>query len=271
MDTMGRKDRNIRKPATPGTADASEGSRSVRRAIDILGLMLSHRGPVTVAQIIAELGIPKSTAYELIRTLNEADFVAPSSKGNGLFIGRKIYELGMAYRSQVDLLRDGALIAEELRDETGETVQLSVLDNDMMMVLLKEEGHGHLRIISNVGTRVPVNWAAAGRLLVSDLSDAELRDLLKATMRQSPTGNAVMDAEKLIAQIRKFRRLGYATELNEANEHAGCIAAPVLDASGLCFAAMSVVVPEQRLNKPNRERLIVCVMNAAERLSRRLG
>lgn len=268
---MGRKSRREQTAALPTAEEASEGSRSVRRAIDILGLMLARGGPVTVAQIIAELRIPKSTAYELVRTLNEADFVAPASRGTGLFIGRKLYELGMAYRSQVDLLRDGALIAEELRDETGETVQLSVLDNGMMMVLLKEEGRGHLRIISNVGTRVPVNWAAAGRLLVSDLSDAELTNLLNATMRQSPTGNAVMDAEKLITQIRKFRRLGYATELNEANEHAGCIAAPVLDASGLCFAAISVVVPEQRLGKLNRERLIASVMNAAERLSRRLG
>lgn len=271
MDTMGPKSRKPRTAAMPAAEEAGEGSRSVRRAIDILGLMLDRGGPVTVAQIIAELRIPKSTAYELVRTLNEADFVAPASKGSGLFIGRKLYELGMAYRSHVDLLRDGALIAEELRDETGETVQLSVLDNGMMMVLLKEEGRGHLRIISNVGTRVPVNWAAAGRLLVSDYTDAELESLLKKTVRQSPTGNAVMDVEKLIAQIKKFRRLGYATELNEANEHAGCIAAPVLDAAGRCFAAISVVVPEQRLNKPNRERLIASVMGAAEKLSRRLG
>jgi len=259
------------KPSLPVATDTSEGSRSVRRAIDILALMLSRSGPVTVAQIIAELRIPKSTAYDLVRTLNEADYIAPANKGNGLYIGRKLYELGMAYRSHVDLLRDGALIAEELRDETGETVQLSVLDNGMMMVLLKEEGRGHLRIISNVGTRVPVNWAAAGRLLVSDYSAAELRDLLSSTIRESPTGNATMEVDKLIAQIRRFRRLGHATELNEANEHAGCIAAPILDQSGRCCAAISVVVPEQRLNRPNRERLIASVTSAAERLSRRLG
>ena len=77
--------------------------------------------------------------------------------------------------------------------------------------------------------------------------------------------------KKLIAQIRKFRRQGYATELNETNEHAGCVAAPVIDASGRCVAALSVVAPEQRLAKPNRDYLIERVMNAAEKLSRRLG
>jgi DNA-binding IclR family transcriptional regulator len=271
MSATTQENASRRKAAKISVEDDSSGSRSVRRAIDILELMLERGSPVTVAQIISQLGIPKSTAYELVRALSEADYIAPSSKGGGLFIGRKLYELGMAYRSHVDLLRDGGQVVEELRDETGETVQLSVLDNDLMMVLLKEEGRGHLRIISNVGSRVPVNWAAAGRLLVSDMTDEALAKLLKATICQSPTGKAIMDVKKLVSQIRRFRRLGYTTELNEANEHAGCIAAPIIDGSGRCIAAISVVVPEQRLAKPNRERLIASVTGAAERLSRRLG
>jgi len=252
-------------------ADESVGSRSVRRALDIFELMLRRGEPVTVAQIVEELSIPKSTAYELVRTLSEGNYLASSGKGSGLFLGRRLFELGMAYRSHVDLLRDGSQIAEELRNETGETVQVSVLDSDLMLVVLKEEGIRPLRIISNVGSRVPVNWAAAGRLLVSDLDDKALTRLLNATVRPSPTGKAVTDVNKLIAQIRRFRRQGYATELNEANEHAGCVAAPVIDASGRCIAALSVVAPEQRLVKPNRDYLIVSVINAAEKLSKRLG
>jgi DNA-binding IclR family transcriptional regulator len=237
----------------------------------MLDLMLQRGTPQTVPQVIASLKIPKSTAYELVRTLTDAGYLASSGKGGGLFLGRKLYELGMAYRSNVDLLRDGQEIAEELRDETGETVQLSVLDKDHMMVLLKHEGIRHLRIISNIGSRVPVNWAAAGRLLVSDMDDAALAALLKSTIRQSPTGRAPTDVNKLIGQIRKFRRQGYATELNEANEHAGCIAAPVIDSAGHCIAALSVVVPEQRLAKPNRKELIASVTQAALRLSRQIA
>jgi IclR family transcriptional regulator, KDG regulon repressor len=251
--------------------DEATGLRSVRRALDIFELMLRQAKPVTIGQIISELSIPKSTAYELVRTLSEANYIASPGRGGGLFLGRKLLELGMAYRNQVDLLRDGGLIAEDLRNETGETVQLSVLDGDLMMVLHKVEGVHPLRIISQVGSRVPVNWAAAGRLLVSDLDDKALTRLLSTTVRQSPTGKAIVDVKKLIAQIRRFRRQRYATELNEANEHAGCIAAPVLDAAGHCVAALSVVVPEQRLMKPNRERLIVSVINAAEKLSHRVG
>lgn len=268
-------ERRALKPLQEAEAETAEeettGSRSVRRALDILDLLLRHNQPVTVAQIIAELSIPKSTAYELVRTLSDGNYLEPAGKGAGLFLGRRLFELGQAYKSHVDLLRDGSRIAEELRDETGETVQLSVLENNLMMVLFKEEGIRPLRIISNVGSRVPVNWAAAGRLLVSDLDDKALARLLTETVRQSPTGKAMLDVKKLIPQIRKFRRQGYATELNEANEHAGCVAAPVIDAAGRCIAALSIAAPEQRLAKPNRDRLIASVVAAAEKLSRRLG
>lgn len=253
------------------TADKTAGSRSVRRAFDILELILQRGEPITVTQIHTTLVIPKSTTYELVRTLVTANYLAPSTKGSGLFLGRKLYELGMAYRSQADLIRDGSQVVEELRNETGETVQLSVLEDGMMMVLLKEEGIRPLRIISNVGSRVPVNWAASGRLLVSDLDGSALQLLLATKTRQSPTGKATTDTKKLMSQIRRFRRQGYAIELNEANEHAGCVAAPVLDTSGHCVAALSVVVPEQRLTRPRRQHLIERVVAAASKLSSRIG
>lgn len=258
------------RPAPAGNEERA-GSRSVRRALEMFEFLLQQGEPATVGAIVGALEIPKSTAYELVRTLSEAGYLEPSGRGAGLFLGRKLFELGMAYRSQVDLLRDGSQIVEELRDDTGETVQLSVLENDMMLVLLKEEGSRSIRIISRVGSRVPVNWAAAGRLLVSDLDDPTLGALLKRSVRQSPTGRSVTDVPRLIQQIRRFRKQGYATELNETNEHAGCVAAPVIDGSGRCVAAISIVAPEHRLGRQNRQELIRKVRGAAAQLSGRLG
>jgi IclR family transcriptional regulator, KDG regulon repressor len=255
----------------PSVDAASGGSRSVCRALDIFELMLERGEPLSVTEIVAALCIPKSTAYELVRTLSNAGYVDRTSQGSRLFLGRKLFELGMAYRSQIDLLKEGSQIVEELRDATGETVQLSVLENTMMLVLVKEEGSQSIRIISRIGSRVPVNWAAAGRLLVSDLDDQALEQLLRCTVQQSPTKRAIVDVDKLIPQIRRFRQQGYAIEINEANGHAGCVAAPVIDLSGRCVAAISVVVPEQRLGRDNRKRLIASVRDAASRLSRRLG
>lgn len=254
----------------PKAGAEEEGGRSARRVLSIFELMLRRGEPVAVAEVVDGIGIPKSTAYELIRTLLAAGYVERHGIA-GYFLGRKLFELGMAYRSHVDLLKEGGRIVEELRDETGETVQLSVLDNNVMLVLVKEESQKPIRIISKVGSRVPVNWAAAGRLLVSDLGEAELRSLLQKIVRASPTGRAPTDPDELVRQIRRFRSQGYGFELGEANEHAGCVAAPVIDMSGRCVAAISIVAPEQRLQRRHRDVLIAAVRRAADRLSRRLG
>jgi IclR family transcriptional regulator, KDG regulon repressor len=250
---------------------APQMSRSVVRAIEILDLMMERQTPVGMTDVIEALGIPKSTAYELIRTLVERRYIERKSDGRSYFLGPKLFELGMLYSAQIDLLKEAAPVVHDLRDRTGETVQLSILDNDHMLVMLKEESPHPIRIISRVGSRVPVNWAAAGRLLVSDLDDATLTEMLSRTMRASPTGLAAMGVDEVIADIRLFRSRGYAFELNEANEHAGCVAAPVMDGLGRCVASLSVVAPEHRLQKGKRDALVKAVVEAAGDLSRRIG
>jgi DNA-binding IclR family transcriptional regulator len=257
--------------ATPEPAGAGSTSRSVGRVIEIFELLLTRGEPAAILDLAAALNIPKSTAYDLVRTLARAGYLERASTGNGYFLGRKLFELGSAYRSQVDLLKEGGHIVQALRDETGETVQLSVLENGVMLVLVKEETKHPIRIISRVGSRVPVNWAAAGRLLVSDLDDAALRRLLAQNARPSPNNGATTDIDALVKEIRRARAQGHAVELNEANAHAGCVAAPVIDSTGRCVAAISIVAPEQRLQKKDRDTLIAAVKRTAARLSHRLG
>lgn len=248
----------------------AEQSRSVSRAIGILDMLLQRDEPAAVGEIAKALAIPRSSAYGIINVLSGARYLEPTGDSK-LFLGPKLFELGMAYGNKLDLIKVCTPIVKELRDATKETVQLSVLDSNMLLVLMKEEGSHPVRLISRVGSRVPVNWAAGGRLIVSDLKDDELRRLLRSTVRSSPTGKANTDVEFLVNQIRKVRRRGYSIEIGETNEHAGCVAAPVVDASGRCIAALSIAVPEQRLGASNRKSLIAAVREAAQRLSFRLG
>jgi DNA-binding IclR family transcriptional regulator len=249
---------------------AAEGAaRSLARGIAVVDL-LRARGPATMAEIVDALAIPKSTACETVGVMAQAGWVAPAADGR-LALGRRPHEVGQGYAEGEGLLREGGPVVRGLRDEPGDTVQLPALDGDRMAVLLKEEGLRAVRIISRAGSRVPVNWAAAGRLLVSDLEDDALRRLLAATVAPSPTGRAETDVERLVAQVRASRAQGFAVGIGETDEHAGCVAAPVLDAAGRCVAAISIAAPEQRLAAPHRQALVEAVVRAAGALSRRLA
>lgn len=232
----------------------------------MLALIHSRGRPQSVAEMASALSIPKSTAYDLLNAMLHEGLVTPADDTR-FALGYRLHELGSGYRAGVPILREGSRVVRALRDETGETVQLSAMEGPLMHVLLKEEGFRAVRIISNTGSRVPVNWAAAGRLLVSDLDDQALRRLLLATVRPSPTGRAETDIDRLVAQIRAARAAGHAGEIGETNDHAGCVAAPVLDGDGHVIAALSIAAPEQRLNSPDRETLVAAVRRAATDLS----
>lgn len=254
------------EPKPLNAAPAGSGARSLRRAMAMLTLIHQRGQPQSVAEMAQALSIPKSTAYDLLNAMLHEGLVTPAD-GTRFALGHRLHELGAGYRAQVDILREGSRIVRALRDETGETVQLSAMEGPLMHVLLKEEGFRAVRIISNTGSRVPVNWAAAGRLLVSDLDDDALRRLLTATVTPSPTGKAETDVDRLVAQIRAAQAAGHAVEIGETNEHAGCVAAPVLDAAGHVIAALSLAAPEQRLNSPDRKSLVAAVRRAATDLS----
>lgn len=245
----------------------SSGARSLRRAVDILGLIEQSGRSLSVAEIVSALKLPRSTAYEIIRVLLETNLLAQSQQEARFTLGRRLFEFGMHYRNQDRLLQEGSRVLSALRDETGETVQLSILDEDRVNIVLKEEGNRAVRIISNVGSRVPVNWSAAGRLLVSDFADEDLRRFLERTIAPSPTGRAEMDVPTLMQQVRFYRARGFSTEINEANEHAGCIGAPVLDQEGRCVAAISLAAPESRLHSDEFDALRTEVEAGASRLS----
>lgn len=245
-------------------------SRNVLRAFDIFELIKARGEALGVPEISAHLGIPRSTSYDLIRTLIQADYLEklPDARCG---LGRKLYELGAAYVGQSPLLHHGGEAVRTLRDETRETVQLSVLDSGLMLVVLKEEGLQPVRIISKVGTRVPCNWAAAGKVLLAYLATDEARQILGATVSASPTGKAVTDIDQLCNMLVRTRRAGYGIEVGEVNSHSGCVAAPVFDEAEHCVAALSIAVPQQRLKGRDRDTLIVAVRSAADTLSMRIA
>jgi len=233
--------------------------------------MLAKGQPVSISEILSDLGLSRTTAYEMMRTLKRYNYVEQLPHTGKYRLGRRLYELGMAYRNQVDLLKEGTEIASQLCNQTHETVQISVLDNDAMLVVIKNQGPQPIAFVTQVGSRIPLNWGASGRLLLSDLSDEDLRRRLPAMVRPSPTGKAPTDVDTFIREIREARTRGYAFQLSQAAHHSGAVAAPIIDGSGRCIATISVVAPEHRFRRPHLKMLINAVREAASRLSSRLG
>ncbi|MFJ6120292.1 IclR family transcriptional regulator [Streptomyces sp. NPDC092129] len=247
--------------------------KSASRTIEVLDLLASHADGLTLLEIAGALGCPKSSAHALLATLARKHVVAatPTARGSVFKLGHHIFEIGQAYASNVDLIRDSHDIVRRLVDTCLETMHVAALDGGQVVYLAKEEGRQPMRMVSALGRRFPAYGTGVGKVLLAGLDDSAVRDLFP-TAEQMPrlTPNTVDDPARLMAELAETRRRGYAVETEESSVGLGCIAVPLYDSSAL-VAAMSMSVPTARFPQERRDELLVQLQAGARELSMRLG
>lgn len=241
----------------------------IDRALQILD-MLSARGQSASAYDIAKtIGAPLSTIYSLVDELAERGMLSrPGDKQ--VWLGPRLMRYGLAYESRMDFLTEAKHEMTRLARALGETIQICYRDEDKMVVAAMTDGEGHFRVSSDVGTRVPLNWTASGRLLVGHLRDGERRQVFRSIARPSPTGLAETDPDTLADQAGADFRDRLAVQMGASDFAVACIAAPIRNRSGECVLTISIVLAEQKA-QANLDRYGKAVRDAASSVEQAMG
>jgi DNA-binding IclR family transcriptional regulator len=239
------------------------------RAVQILDHLQQEGRALTAYEIARAISAPLSTVYAIVEDLLDKSLLARAGDG-GVWLGPRLYHYGLAYARDLQVINVATHEMHVLSREVGETVQICGRDGGMMVVEAMAEGPGHFVITSRVGTRVPLNWTASGRLLVAGLDEAERTALFRKSAKASPTGRAVTDPTTLLAQSRDALMAGVSIQAGESDYAVACIAAPVLDEAGTCPITVSIVLPEFRVNE-QQTNFVEAVKAAARRIEEKLG
>ena len=241
----------------------------IDRAIQVMDILTERRTAMSAYELAKSVGAPVSTIYRIVDDLVDRDMLS-RTEGRRIWLGPRLMRYGLVYRSRLDLFAEAKAEMQSLSKRTGETVQVCARDDDMMVVIAMAVGEGHFRVTSDVGTRVPLNWTASGRLLVGHLPDAERRAVFARCARPSETGIAETDPDALARESREDydRRLALQTGSSEFS--VACIAAPIRDTEGACVSTMSIVLAESQVRQ-RLEALTAEVRRAAETVERALG
>ena len=241
----------------------------IDRMLQILDALTEHQRPMSAYQIASEIGAPTSTVYRIVDELIERGLLSRSGERH-LWLGPRLMRYGLLYRTKLDFFVEARKEMGRLRQRTGETVQICGRDEGTMVVLAMAEGEGHFRITSNVGTRVPVNWTASGKLLLGHLPGGEAREIFARYAKPSPTDRADTDAARLAKQARADFEKGYSIQRSDSEYSVACIAAPIRDQDGSCRATISIVLSEKQVDDKGPF-LITEVRAAAGAIEERLG
>jgi len=208
----------------------------------LLDALLRHRAPMSAGAIARAIDAPRSTTYEIINRLVEAQMLAYAGAEGHVYFGRAMHLFGWAYGHHDAQYRRLVDVLDRLAAESGATSQLCGLRGDKYVVLDCRDAPGPFRITSDVGAEVPIPWTASGRLLLAHLTDDEIRAFIPAQDYRLPDGR-VIEVASFLADVSEARRQGFAETRALADRFTWCMAAPIQDKDGTTTATLCLVLP----------------------------
>jgi DNA-binding IclR family transcriptional regulator len=214
--------------------DSVSGVGVLDKAVSLLDVLAG--GDRSLPELAADAGLPRATTHRLAVALERHGLVGRDPTGR-FVLGSRLAELGRAAEGG-ERLADAALPAlRTLRDRTGESAQLYVVDDGRRVCLAATESPHSLRTIVPVGASLPMDRGSAAKVLAGE----------PGALRQ-----------------------GWAQSVEERERGVASVSAPVV-VGGRVVAAVSVSGPLERTSRQPGRRYGTAVAEAARAVERALG
>lgn len=231
---------------------ADEGASSLTRAIAILNALGAPQAASSdglgVVQIAREIGREKSQVSRTLKTLAEAGFVLRDPETLRYRLGWRLFTLGCAATDQ-HLLSVTPHVLRQVVSRVRESAHLSVLEGGEVLTLMSESPARAIQASPWVGRAAPLYCTSAGRALLFDHTDSEVRQLLESGDMPAAGPNAPADIDEVLVRLRTARQRGYAIVNEEFEPGHVAVAAPVRDFRARVVAAVNVSAPKFRLGR----------------------
>src|SRR3954470_21833594 len=257
-----------RMTAVDESQTATASVQSVDRALTILEL-LARDGEAGVTEIAGDLGVHKSTAFRLLATLESHRLVEQDGERGRYRLGVGNLRLAGATTARLDLVTEARPVCRQLATDTGETVNITVRSETSALYLDQVAGSSAVQSHNWVGQHIPLHATSNGKVLISELSDHELKAAVRALPRV--TDRTVTSRAKLKADLADVREVGYAVVVDELEVGLTAAAAPIRSAHGDIVASRRASGRTFRLAGDKLDEAIPLLVTAATEVSHRLG
>ncbi len=245
--------------------------QSVERAIDILELFTTSTVQLSVKEISDKLGLSKSTAHGLIKTLEVRGLLEQDPENLKYKLGLKLFMFGNLVSEQMDIRKVAYPFIQTLVNDVKETVHLVVMDGKEAVYVEKVDGPGALRMYSQVGKRAPIHCTGVGKAIFAFLEDHVIDEILETTELVSFTPFTNTQPEEIKKNLQFIREHGYALDDEEIEVGLLCVAAPIFNHLGKAVASISCAGPKNRISNDRLDEIIEKVKAAGREISGKLG
>ncbi|WP_422096261.1 IclR family transcriptional regulator [Variovorax sp.] len=266
---MPRPARSAAAPvAAPVVAPVEEpvSGSSAERSLRLLALLAHEGRALSLADLAAQLGLPKGTAHRICTQLLATGFLARDLDERSFVVGPALRQLAFdtLNHGSVRGLRHEVLAA--LVQEVGETCNLTTLDGARVLYLDRVEAQWPLRLTLDVGSHVPLHCTASGKLFLAQMPKKARDAMIDGLPLPRMTASTLTDPAALRAECDEIAQDGFSRDREEFMAGLVAVAVPVRDAAGAVRAALAVHAPTARMSMADAERRIDALKAAALRM-----
>lgn len=260
-----------REPGAPGV-------QSVQRALQLLSLFMPpgenkarRRVRWSVSDLARASGLHKSVVARLMATMAVSGFVVQDPDSRHYQIGPMAFAVGSAYEPFSELDRAARPVLEALTAHCGHASYLGVAAGGYYLVIIGVEGTHRVQVRIEVGERRRYHTGAIGRVLLADLSDADIATLVGPEPFAQMTPWTIDNLTALLASINETRRTGVSINRQESIAGADAIAVGIRNASGETIAGLALAIPSNLVTPEEELDLVQHVVAAGRSVERRLA
>jgi DNA-binding IclR family transcriptional regulator/sugar lactone lactonase YvrE len=248
-----------------------ENNGTLEKALDVLEAIGNAPQGLDHVQLGELVNLPRTTLYRVLGSLVARGMIRRDR-------ARKVYRLGFRYLELVrnaylmpDLTAAASYELRTLRDLTGETAYLAVLDGNQVLSLERCEGAHSQRSAAALGQSKPLYCTSQGKAILSVMDEAARNKALKGVSWEALTPLTLTDRRRLNAELKITAQRGYAIDDEEIVLGVRCVGAPIVDAAGQVRGALSVAGPAFRLTLDRLALIGPEVAEAARRVGAQLA
>lgn len=243
---------------------------SVIKAVEVIEFIAYSEREVGVTEISNGLNYGVSATYHMLNTLKECNIIVQNERTKKFKLGLKLWQIGMLAYGQNHISVTLKPYLKKLKDLTGETANLTIMDNYQIVYIAQEESDRLVKMFTTTGATAPLHCTAAGKILLAYKPEEIQEEILNEIELTKYTDNTIVKKEDLNKEIAEIRKNGYGFDNEERELGVSCIGAPIFDLNNEAIACITISGPTARFNEENKKKWIDIVLQVSNEATNHL-
>lgn len=240
---------------------------ATEKALNILDCFSAVQPELSLTQISQYLGIPKSTALNQIRTLENSGFLYRVKNTSNYRLGYKIMELNYSVVSAMTIVQYALPFMEMLRSAGNENVYLTTHLNGRVFYLECLHSNRQTIAYSVAGKTLPMHCTGCGKAMLSFMPQDQVDRIIQQHGLPLLTSNTCTDYDVLMKELAAAKAQGYAIECEESSVGTCCVASAIRTPKGEVAGALSVSGSVSSMTRERMQEYAKLLISACHNLS----